>query len=240
MPNRDLLLRAWFMSVVISVLVFSAVPQIDLVASRIFRDGATFPLAGSLALQMLREAIWFMSLAVVLAALVGLAVAGLSGRPVACLSARCWAFLLSVNLLGPGLVVNAGLKTYWGRARPDQVEAFGGVKVFTPALMPTDQCLSNCSFTSGEAAASMALAIAVLLFAHRLRGRLSLGVILAASSLALVGGMLRVAFGRHFLSDVVFSWLIVIGVALAVDQLLLRRKLPSLVPGPSAAMPADA
>ncbi len=240
MPNRDRLFHAWLVSVALSVLIFSVFPKVDLATSRLFWDGATFPLADSPALQLLREAIWFLSLAVLLAALVGAVIAGLTGRPVARLSARCWTFLLSVNLLGPGLLVNAGLKTHWGRARPDQVEAFGGPQSFTPALMPTDQCLSNCSFTSGEAAASMALAIAVLLFAHRLHGRLSVWAILAASALVLFGGGLRVAFGRHFLSDVVFSWLIVIGVALAVYQVMLRRKLPSPVTGPRAATPAEA
>lgn len=64
--------------------------------------------------------------------------------------------------------------------------------------------------------------------------------ILAASVLALFGGGLRVAFGRHFLSDVVFSWLIVIGVALAVYQVMLRRNLPSSVPGQGVATPAEA
>jgi len=240
MPVRDLLFRAWFLSLAVSIVIFSAFPGIDLAASRLFWDGTSFPFARLPHLQMLREVLWFLSLVAVLAALVGVIAAALSGRSVACLTARCWGFLLSVNLLGPGLVVNAGLKTYWGRARPDQVEAFGGTKAFTSALVPTDQCLSNCSFTSGEAAAAMALAIAVLLFAHRLRGRISLWVILAASSLALVGGGLRVAVGRHFLSDVVFSWLIVIGVALAIDHLLLRRKQPSPVPAPNAGMPADA
>ena len=240
MPYRDRLFHAWLVSVAVSMLIFSVFPKVDLATNRLFWDGATFPLAASPALQMLREAIWFLSLAVLLAALVGAVIAGLSGRPVARLSGRCWTFLLSLKLLGPGLVVNAGLKTYWGRARPDQVEAFGGPQSFTPALMPTDQCLSNCSFTSGEAAASMALAIAVLLFAYRLHGRLPAWAILAASSLALFGGGLRVAFGRHSLSDVVFSWLIVIGVALAVHQVMLRRNLPSSVPGQGAATAAEA
>lgn len=240
MQDHDLLFRAWFVSVALSAVVFSAFPGTDLAASRFFWDGTAFPLAASLPLQILRETVWLLSLAAVLAALVGLTAATLTGRTVACMSARCWAFLLSVNLLGPGLVVNAGFKSHWGRARPDQVEAFGGEKTFTPALMPSDQCLSNCSFTSGEAAASMALAIAVLLVAHRLCGRLSPWVILAASVLALFGGGLRVAFGRHFLSDVVFSWLIVFGVALALGQFLLRRKLQSLVSASEAEIASDA
>lgn len=240
MPSRDLMFRAWLVSVATSAVIFSAFPGIDLAASRLFWDGTAFPFASHPNLQLLREILWFLSMAAMPAAFVGVTIAVLSGRSVACLSARCWTFLLSVNLIGPGLVVNAGLKSYWGRARPDQVEAFGGSKAFSPALVPTDQCLSNCSFTSGEAAASMALAIAVLLFAFRLRGRLSLWVILAASTVALVGGGLRLVVGRHFLSDVVFSWLIVIGVALAVGRLLLQLRLSPPVSEPEAGIPAEA
>jgi lipid A 4'-phosphatase len=240
MPSRDLLIRAWFVSLAVSAVVFSAFPEVDQAASRMFWDGVAFPFAKDPLLQMLREVVWFLSLATVLAAVVGLIIAIVTGRTVAYLSARCWAFLLTVNLLGPGLVVNAGLKSYWGRARPDQIEAFGGVKTFTPALIPSDQCMSNCSFTSGEAASSMALAIAVLLFAHRLRGRLSVWSILAASILALVGSGLRVAFGRHFLSDVLFSWLIVVGVALAIGPIFLRPRLPSPALKPDAGTPSEA
>ena len=38
-----------------------------------------------------------------------------------------------------------------GPARPKHIVAFGGSKLFTPALQPTDQCKRNCSFVSGEA-----------------------------------------------------------------------------------------
>ena len=64
---------------------------------------------------------------------------------------RRLAALAWVSLLGSGLLVNAGLKEYWGRARPVQVSEFGGKQHFSPALMPTDQCRHNCSFVSGHA-----------------------------------------------------------------------------------------
>lgn len=240
MPSRNLLFRAWFVTLAVSAVVFSVFPEVDRSTSRLFWNGASFPFASDPSLQMLREAIWFFSLATVLAALVGFTIAILTGRVVAYMSARCWAFLLTLNLIGPGLVVNAGLKSYWGRARPDQIEAFGGAKVFSPALVPSDQCMSNCSFTSGEAASTMALAIAILLFVHRVRGRLSMWPLVAVSILVLVGSGLRIAFGRHFLSDVVFSWLIVVGVALAISPLFLRPRLPSPVLQPDAGNPVDA
>jgi lipid A 4'-phosphatase len=43
-------------------------------------------------------------------------------------------FLLFALGLGPGLLVNGVLKSYWGRARPYDVIQFGGKKEFTPAF----------------------------------------------------------------------------------------------------------
>jgi membrane-associated phospholipid phosphatase len=53
-------------------------------------------------------------------------------------------------------------------------------------------------------------------------------------AVALVGGLLRVATGRHFLSDVVFAWLITAGVALALRALILRGGWRRLAAGMTA------
>ena len=81
-------------------------------------------------------------------------------------------FVLAALALGPGLVVNAGFKDHWGRARPRDVTQFSGERTFTPALQPTDQCDRNCSFVAGHP--SVAFWLAALGFAaasHRLRSR---------------------------------------------------------------------
>ena len=59
-------------------------------------------------------------------------------------------FLFAGILVGPVLVVDVGLKDHSGRARPINVQPFGGAKEFSPAFVPTNQCIKNCSFVSGH------------------------------------------------------------------------------------------
>lgn len=227
MTRDDRLIHKWFLATAASAFVFTAIPGIDLATSRLFWDGAVFPVAEDPLMQVLREAAWILSMVVALAAIVGTVVAGVTGRPVAQVPGKLWVFILGLYLLGPGLIVNGILKSNWGRARPDQVEAFGGSRVFSVALWPTDQCLSNCSFSSGEAASAAALGVALVVLVRHLRPRVVGLGIAAAVTVTVLGGGLRIAFGRHFLSDVVFSWLIVAGVAIFLDRLILRRPSPA-------------
>ena len=120
--------------------------------------------------------------------------------------------------LGPGLLANTVFKDHWGRARPAQIEAFGGSHHFTPAPLPAAQCARNCSFVSGHAALGFSLvAFAFLLPPGRRRHR---GIAAALGFGALVG-LVRIAQGGHFLSDVVYAGLLVCRhdrAALLVDR----------------------
>jgi lipid A 4'-phosphatase len=55
------------------------------------------------------------------------------------------------------LLANTLLKDHWGRARPTQIEAFGGLQRFTPAPLPAAECERNCAFVSGHAALGFSL-----------------------------------------------------------------------------------
>ena len=73
--------------------------------------------------------------------------------------------------------------------------------------MYADQCVNNCSFVGGEAAAMFALFFALALLATGPRRNRLILLGLAAGALA---GFIRMAQGGHFLSDIVFagcSWL---------------------------------
>jgi lipid A 4'-phosphatase len=129
---------------------------------------------------------------------------------------RRLAFLLLVLLLGPGLLVNGVFKSEWGRARPHQVEDFGGTKHFSPALVMTDQCERNCSFVSGHA--SMGFFLIALAWVLRDRRWLWAGIALGA-----LVGLGRMAQGGHFLSDVVFAFWSVYLTALLCARWLLGR-----------------
>tara|TARA_R110002124_G_scaffold53401_1_gene153195 strand:+ start:44 stop:802 length:759 start_codon:yes stop_codon:yes gene_type:complete len=134
---------------------------------------------------------------------------------------RCWSFLTASFLLGPGLIVNFLLKEQVGRARPANVTLFGGEQQFTAAFQITDQCTTNCSFTSGEAALSAAWVfglVALLWGGLSARGRA--WALLGGGSLVLINPGLRVILGRHFLSDVLVSVLIAALTTLAMYRLL--------------------
>ncbi len=116
------------------------------------------------------------------------------------------AFLLLISLIiGPGLIVNYGLKEHFGRARPRHVLEFGGSKSFTPAGIISDQCNHNCSFSSGHAAMGYYFTIFSYITPPQYKtASFIVGVILGS-----VIGIGRVIQGGHFLSDVVYSGLII-------------------------------
>ncbi len=112
------------------------------------------------------------------------------------------AFLLFSLLLGPGLLVNEVFKSHYGRARPSQVEAFGGDRQFTPPTRPARQCEKNCAFVSGHAAGAFWL-MALAWITGRRRW------LLPGLLLGLWVGFVRVVQGGHFPSDVLFAgWVV--------------------------------
>ena len=128
-------------------------------------------------------------------------------------------FLLTSLALGPGLLVNAILKDNWGRARPRHVDIFGGDAPYTSVWQIADNCQRNCSFTSGEA--SSATWLFALVFLAPKTWRLPMAVSIGGLALAL--SLNRVAFGGHFLSDTMLSWLLTIGVVVLVHRLMYLR-----------------
>ncbi|MBW6507553.1 MAG: phosphatase PAP2 family protein [Rhodobacteraceae bacterium] len=209
--------------------LFLGVPGLDLWASSLFFDAARggFWLRDAAAVKALRSVVWNLSILALLAALVGLCAGLLLRRPVGGVPTRVWGFILALYVLAPGVIVNLILKAYWGRARPSDVVEFGGTLDFTPAGVIARQCAANCSFTSGEGASAAALAVSALLVLHYLRPRLSVWAWRVGVALAVLlpgaGAAQRVITGRHFLSDTVFSVLIVLAVALALHRVLLMR-----------------
>lgn len=110
--------------------------------------------------------------------------------------------------LSTGFLVNMVLKQYWGRPRPFRVEELGGENTFVLPGTISDQCASNCSFVSGEASGA-AWIFTFLLFVPR-GWRWPAGLAIGIYTAFFSG--LRIAFGRHFLSDVVISVLITLCV----------------------------
>ncbi|MGH6994071.1 MAG: phosphatase PAP2 family protein [Stellaceae bacterium] len=123
---------------------------------------------------------------------------------------RAALYLLLALALGPGLVVNTVFKDHWGRARPTQIVEFGGTQKFTPVFVPADQCATNCSFPAGDPAVGFFLISAALLVPGLTTRRWAIaGAIAVGAAL----GVMRIAQGGHFLSDVVASGFLVTGLS---------------------------
>jgi membrane-associated PAP2 superfamily phosphatase len=184
---------------------FMVLPGIDMAVSTLFYSPeAGFALAAEPVLKALRKSSSLV-LGVVLLGLVATAVAGVIRRRRLAGPARRAVVLLAGLALGSGLIVNSLLKSLWGRARPVQIEAFGGEADFTAAWRLSDNCASNCSFVSGEASsAAWMVGVAVLMAPAAWRAP----VVAAALAYGLALSLNRIAFGGHFLSDVLLSWAI--------------------------------
>lgn len=192
---------------VFCVAAFSAVfllfPGIDLAAAELFyRAGEGFPLSQDPILRAFRQSSDLV-LVVLVAGLVGRLAWLLARRGGNALAAaRRTGFLLLALGAGPGLVVNGVLKAWWGRPRPVMVDLFGGDAPYQLVWRVSGWCRSNCSFVSGEAASAAWFVAALVLVPARHRAAVAAPTITYAALLSVN----RLAFGGHFLSDVVLSW----------------------------------
>lgn len=204
----------------LAALIFGLWPSVDLHLSALFyRPPAGFWLAQVPGVETFRNLMWDLTILVFVIALAGMLLS-LAGRPLIGVPLRDWAYVTVLYLLGPILLVNLILKSHWGRARPANVGEFGGAHLFTPFWQPTDQCIRNCSFVSGEVSATVVMTVAMLIVRPALERRLSKGVVRIWTALAWLlpplVALQRIATGRHFTSDTVFAAVLMIVLALAL------------------------
>ena len=195
-------------SVTIFLILFAAtmgllivVPGIDLTASRaLYAPGSGF--SHSAILGAVHADLRYFVIAIAVLAAVAL-IAWPRRR-------RLALYLLLALALGPGLLVNTVFKDHWGRARPAQIVEFGGTQKFTPAFVPANQCVTNCSFPAGDPAVGFFLVSAALLVPGTGMRRWA---ITGAVAVGVALGLVRIAQGGHFLSDVVASGFLVTGLS---------------------------
>src|ERR1700687_1487848 len=220
MSRRGLSVALVFAAVI--GLLFGFFPQLDLDIASLFYDPAAknFPLSRSSALRYVREtAVWIQVLLIapsVLALLIKFAIP----RVKPWMSSRAAIFLIATMALAPGLVVNVILKKHWDRPRPAAVTEFGGSERFVPWWNPRGQCRRNCSFVSGETSSAFwTLAPAALAPAPW-------RFLAYASAIAFgVGmGVVRMAMGGHFFTDVVFAGLFTFMIIVLIHGLVFRTQ----------------
>jgi lipid A 4'-phosphatase len=117
------------------------------------------------------------------------------------ITSRAAVFVLVSLALGPGLLVDGILKEHWSRPRPYMVTEFGGDLAFKQWWDPRGDCVTNCSFVSGEAAAATWLVAPALLAPPPWR-YVAVGAALVYGAAI---GFVRMLTGGHFLSDVIFA-----------------------------------
>ncbi len=201
-------------------LLFRLWPEIDLwVAGWFHIAGDGFFLNDSAYALFFYHGINRLKWIVIVALAGGAAWAAWRGAPPLGLTWAAALVLAGTFALGPGLIVNVALKDHWGRARPSQIEAFGGTKRFTPPTAAAGQCQRNCSFPAGHPSLIFGF-YGLALVLRRRRDRLA--ALSAVTALGLAAGLGRMMQGAHFFSDVLASGLITGAVALALHLVAER------------------
>jgi lipid A 4'-phosphatase len=196
-------------------------PQIDLAMSALFYTSAHgFLLKNWAPVALLYNSIPWLAWGIFGVVSFGSCWLLLFERPLWRLDRKALCFIALSMVLAPGFIVNTVLKDHWGRARPNQIAAFGGTQEFSPAPLPARQCSRNCSFPSGHAALGFSLVAFAFLLPHGTSRRCAVAAALGFGALI---GLARIAQGAHFLSDVVCAGLLVYGTVAALHWWIVKQ-----------------
>ncbi|MEZ5452015.1 MAG: phosphatase PAP2 family protein [Thiothrix sp.] len=120
-------------------------------------------------------------------------------------------YVLLVFVLGPGLLVNSLFKDHWGRPRPVQVEQLGGHEQYAPpGYFVADG--NGRSFPSGHSSVGFAF-IAFWFLWRKREPQWAQAALVLTLLFGCTVGLTRMAAGGHFLSDVMWSWWVVLFAA---------------------------
>src|SRR5436305_2951837 len=203
----------------VAVTILFAVTRLDIAAARAFYSPNAldhWPLARELPWSVLYRLAPWITAALVLSSLAALAVGIARGHGD---WRRHGIFLLLSVVIGPGLLVNTVFKDHWGRPRPRDIVEFGGPLHYRIAPLPGGE--GGASFPCGHCSVGFLFAAGWWMWRRRRPARawgsLALGLI---AGFAL--GLGRMAAGGHFLSDVIWSALLALGVAHVLYYYVLR------------------
>jgi lipid A 4'-phosphatase len=203
--NRTGLMIALAIAAVTGV-TFGLYPELDLRVARIFYEVTDanhnmFALRFSPALMTARNIGLWVGTVLIAPSVAALVIKLILPKRKLLISGRAIVFLIATLALGPGLLVNVGLKDHWGRPRPIDVTQFGGDQHFVAWWDPRGDCPGNCSFVSGDVAGAFWTIAPAALAPPQWRA-LSFG---AALALGTAMAVFRLMAGGHFPSDVIFA-----------------------------------
>ena len=201
-------------------LLFGLYPKLDLALAELFYDPGFVGswLGNWRPLQWLRWiSSWLIALVAAPAFLVLTVKLVLPQRSLA-IPGRGVVLMIVTLALAPGLVAYNLLKDNWARPRPIDVAEFGGTEHFVPWWDPRGDCRKNCSFVAGEpAGAFWTLAPAALVPPPWRPTAYAAAVAFGAGV-----GLLRMAGGGHFFSDVAFAGVVTFLIVWLVHGWLYR------------------
>jgi len=133
-------------------------------------------------------------------------------------------FCVLAILLGPALIINGIMKPAFGRTRPTDTAIFGGTGTYVPPWTISDDEAGR-SFPSGHASMGYVFMLPAFMLLARHR-RLAAVVFVVGIGLGIAVGLSRMAEGRHYLSDIAWSFGIVYftGLSLYAGLVYWRRK----------------
>ena len=218
MKILDRKLLAALAGLMATLVIFAIWPDIDMKVARAFYGDEGFIGGGAFA-KAARDFFRITPYALLILACLAWALRKLGAPIPFAPSGRAALFLLLTMAVGPGLIVNAALKEHAHRPRPVHVTEFGGPDAFKAWDEFDGRCKANCSFASGEAAQGFWMIAPALLAPPAWRAAALVG----AMAFGIGASALRMAFGGHFLSDVLVGGLISLIVILIAHQLIWRR-----------------
>ncbi len=201
--NRTGLFIALSLAFVIGV-VFGIYPELDLKLAALFFDpeSRTFPLKASASAAFARDAAMWITWAMVIPALGAVIIKMWRPDRPLLISGRTIMFLVATLVLSSGVLSNLAFKSHWGRPRPVVVTQFNtgqfGRLDFVPWWDPRGGCGRTCSVFSGEGAAAFWTYAPAALAPPPFRPL----AYVAATAFGAATGVLRMAFGGHFFTDI--------------------------------------
>jgi len=200
--NRTGLIIALSVALVVGG-VFAAYPQLDVDIAALFYNPTTHAFVAwySDRVEYARDAATLLITLIVAPAFLAVAGKLIFPQRRMLIPGRAVLFLIVTLALGPGILTNGILKEHSARMRPVDVVALGGKERFTPWWDPRGPCPENCSFVAGEASGAFwTLAPAALAPPQWRPLAYSAALVFGAAM-----GVLRMAAGAHFFTDVVFA-----------------------------------
>jgi lipid A 4'-phosphatase len=189
----------------IFTVIFIAFPDADLVVSAWFYDGISFPYRDHWLPNIFYYLIRIISVGTIIWCFASLSPAHFKPafiEPFLPERKHYAEFILIAMLLGPGAIVHQGFKEYFERARPVNIEQFGGEKTYSAPFIKSDQ--EGKSFISGHAA----MGFFVCAFAFLANGKRRTQLYMLGLCFGIMASSMRIIQGGHFLSDVIFGGLV--------------------------------